>query len=72
MCCCALISTPAVSAVSWDAFTPEELGEPEEGVRREDAEIQGCLCVALGSALSEEGEEELWCLLAPRSRGRCV
>ena len=44
MCCCTLVRTPGVSAVSWDAFTPEELGEPKEGVRKEDADIQGCLC----------------------------
>lgn len=44
MCCCAFVCKPAVSAVSWDAFTPEELGKPEEGVRKDDAEIKGCLC----------------------------
>lgn len=39
MCCCALVCTPGVSAVSWAALTPEELNEPEEGVRKKYGEI---------------------------------
>lgn len=64
MCCCALVCTPGVSAVSWAALTREELNEPEEGVRKKSMERFRDACVALGSAPSREGQEGLWCLLA--------